>query len=212
MHHLIINKLNPLFERVFIYDNYACRVNKGTHFGIQRTAQFIRRCSQNDTRDCFILKLDIQGFFMAIDKGILWARLRDFIEQHYLGDDLELLLFLCHRILVNNPTNNCLIKGNRSNWNGLPPDKSLFYSKPNCGLPIGNLTSQMFANFYMNAFDHFMKHDLGLWYYGRYVDDFLVVHQDKEHLKALIPIISKFLSVNLVAVAKCFVHKIIDKS
>lgn len=61
---------------------------------------------------------------------------------------MELLLFPCHRIIVNNPTQNCLIKGGRTDWQGLPPDKSLFHSKQGCGLPIGNLTSQIFANFY----------------------------------------------------------------
>ena len=60
-------------------------------------------------------------------------------------------------------------------------------------MPIGNLTSQVFANFYMNSFDHFVKHDLGIRYYGRYVDDFVIVHPDKEYLKSLIPTLSDFL-------------------
>ena len=197
VHHLLINKLNPLFERLFIQDSYACRKNKGTQAGILRAARFIRQCSQSYTKDCFVLKLDIQGFFMAIDKKILWVRLRDFIIQNYTHKDQGLVLKLCYKILANNPTKNCFIKGSRKNWEGLPPDKSLFYSKPNCGLPIGNLTSQIFANFYMNAFDHFMKHDLGLRYYGRYVDDFLLVHQDKAYLKSLIHRIANFLSAEL---------------
>ena len=67
VHHLIINKLNPLFERAFIYDSYACRVGKGTLFGINRLDTFIRRCSQNYSRDCYVLKLDIRGFFMHIN-------------------------------------------------------------------------------------------------------------------------------------------------
>ena len=184
VHHFIINKLNPLFERAFINDSYSCRAGKGTHTGILRAVRFIRQCSQQYTQDCFILKLDIQGYFMAIDKKILWVMLRQFMEQRYVGHDLETLLFLCHKIIANNPIKNCLIKGSRSDWHGLPPDKSLFHSKPGCGLPIGNLTSQIFSNFYMNAFDHFIKHDLGIRYYGRYVDDFLVVHQDKAYLKA----------------------------
>ena len=197
VHHFIINQLNPFFEHAFILDSYSCRQDKGTHFGILRAARFIRQCSQNYTKDCFVLKLDIQGFFMAIDKGILWCKLHEFIEQYYLGEDHELLLFLCHQILNNNPTKNCFIKSSCNDWNGLPPDKSLFYSMPHCGLPIGNLTSQIFANFYLNALDHFMKYDLGLRYYGRYVDDFLVVHEDKDHLKKIIPIISIFLKNKL---------------
>ena len=95
VHHLIINKLNPLFEKTFIYDSYACRQERGTHFGIKRLDRFIRQCSSNYTQDCYVLKLDIQGFFMAIDKRILWANLRDFIHQRYHCADKPLLLELC---------------------------------------------------------------------------------------------------------------------
>ena len=70
VHHLIINKMNPLFEKQFIYDSSSCRVGKGTHFGIQHTDHFIRQCSKNYTQDCCVLKLDIQGFFMNINKNI----------------------------------------------------------------------------------------------------------------------------------------------
>ena len=79
----------------------------------------------------------------------------------------------------------------------MPETKSLFHSKPNCGLPIGNLTSQVFANFYMDTFDHFVKHDLKIQYYGRYVDDFIIVHEDKEYLKTLIPKLAEFLQSEL---------------
>ncbi len=193
VHHFIINKLNPLFEKRFIYDSYACRIGKGTHLGIQRVDRFIRQCSQNYTRDGYILKLDIKGFFMHINKNILFEKLSSFVQQNYLLPDKALLLELCQKVIFNDSTQNCIIKGKRSNWDGLPPDKSLFQSTLNCGLPIGNLTSQVFANFYLNTFDHFIKHDLGIRYYGRYVDDFVLVHQDKEYLTSLIPKLSNFL-------------------
>jgi len=90
-----------------------------------------------------------------------------------------------------------VIKGRRSDWDGLPDSKSLFHSPEDCGLPIGNLTSQVFANFYMTPFDHYMKHALGLRYYGRYVDDLILVHSDKAVLLSLIPEISSFLSEKL---------------
>ena len=197
VHHLLINKLNPLFEKVFIYDSYACRKGRGTHFGIQRIDRFIRQCSHNYTKDCAVLKLDIQGFFMAIDKRILWAKLRDLIMHQYHHSDKDIVLALCHKVLSNNPTKNCFIKGIRHDWHDLPPDKSLFHSAPSCGLPIGNLTSQIFANVYLNALDHFIKHDLGIRYYGRYVDDFVLVHPSHEHLKATIPQIADFLQSQL---------------
>lgn len=198
VHHLIINKLNLLFEKEFIHDSYGCRVNKGTHFGIKRVDTFIRKCSQNYTQDSYVLKLDIQGFFVHINKNILWQKLEVFITQKYHNtDDKELILKLTKQVVFNNPTLNCVIKGKRSNWNGLPNNKSLFYSPPNCGLPIGNLTSQVFANFYMNTLDHYVKSELKQKYYGRYVDDFIIVHPNKEYLKDLITQLSTFLHSNL---------------
>ncbi|MFH1563816.1 MAG: reverse transcriptase domain-containing protein [Nitrospirota bacterium] len=98
-----------------------------------------------------------------------------------------------HQELLNMVAQNCVIKGKRSNWDSLPPDKSLFHSAPNCGLPIGNLTSQVFANFFMDTFDHYIKHDLGIHYYSRYVDDFVIMHNDKEYLRSLIPNFTNFL-------------------
>ena len=193
VHHLIINKLNPLFEKEFIQDSYACRVGKGTHHGINRANKFIRQCSQNYTKDCYVLKLDIEGFFMHINKEILFCRLQKFIEAQYKQNDKELVLEICHKIIFNSSTENCIIKGSTKNWDGLPKNKSLFQSPANCGLPIGNLTSQIFANFYMSAFDHYMKKEIGIRYYGRYVDDFIIVHPDKEFLKSLIPQLSNFL-------------------
>jgi retron-type reverse transcriptase len=197
VHHLVVSKLNPLFELTFIYDSYACRVGKGTHFGVQRVDRFIRQCSHNYSRDCYVLKLDIKGFFMHINKAILFAKLLAFIEQKYLASDKELLLELCQKIIFYDPTQHCIIKSKRSAWQGLPPDKSLFYSAPQCGLPIGNLTSQVFANFYLNSLDHFIKHDCGIRYYGRYVDDFILVHEDNNYLKALIPVIKTLLQEHL---------------
>jgi len=197
VHHLVIGKLNHLFEKQFIFDSYSCRVGKGTHFGIQRIDKFIRKCSENYTKDCYILKLDLQGFFMSINKNILFSKLEQFITEKYLQPDKELILKLCKQIVYNDPTKNCIIKGHKNDWNNLPQTKSLFHSKSDCGLPIGNLTSQVFANFYMDSFDHFVKHDLKIKYYGRYVDDFVIVHEDKDYLKGLIPNLSKFLQSEL---------------
>jgi len=81
VHHWVVSKLNPLFELTFIYDSYACRAGKGTHLGIRRVDRFIRQCSQNYTTDCYVLKLDIKGFFMHIDKTVLFAELQAFIRH-----------------------------------------------------------------------------------------------------------------------------------
>jgi hypothetical protein len=85
-----------------------------------------------------------------------------------------------------------------SEWKGLPPSKSLFYDGKNQGLPIGNLTSQLFANIYLDEFDHFMKQQLNLKYYGRYVDDIVVVHPDQYYLKSVIPAVREYLKTKLM--------------
>ena len=140
---------------------------------------------------------------MHIDKNILFDCLQLFINEKYTQPDKELIIELCKKVIDNDPTKNCYIKGKKTDWDNLPHTKSLFHSPENCGLPIGNLTSQIFANFYMDSFDHYIKHDilplrqlaegLGRGFYGRYVDDFVIVHSDKEYLKVLIPQLSNFL-------------------
>jgi hypothetical protein len=193
VHHWLINKLNPLFEHLFIQDSYACRLGKGTHYGVERADRFIKSCSEKYTKDCYILKLDVLGFFMHINRKLLYNMLEQFIHKNYEHIDKSLVLEITQKIIFNNPTQNCIIKGQKKNWEGLPKNKSLFHSPPDCGLPIGNLTSQVFANFYMHQFDALVTKELGLKYYGRYVDDFIIVHHDKEYLKSLIPQLSNIL-------------------
>jgi hypothetical protein len=123
--------------------------------------------------------------------------LEAFIQRNYTYSDKALVLEITRKIVFNDPTQHCIVKGDKKKWGGLPKSKSLFFSPHDCGLPIGNLTSQVFANFYMHALDAFIKKELGVQYYGRYVDDFILVHRDKEYLKSLIPRISNFLRTRL---------------
>jgi hypothetical protein len=197
VHHWLIYKLNPYFEDLFIEDSYACRLGKGTHFGINRINNYIKLCSREYSVDAYILKLDIQGFFMSINRRVLFMSLRKLISQYYQGEDQNLVLDIAQKVVFNNAAQNCRIRGNHSDWSGLPHNKSLFHSHSNCGLPIGNLTSQVFANFYLHSLDTFVTQTLGVSYYGRYVDDFVIVHRDKEFLKTIIPRISEFLENQL---------------
>ena len=116
VHHLIIGKLDHLFEKQFIHDSYSCRVGKGTHFGIGRIDKFIRQCSLNYTKNCYILKLDLQGFFMSINKPILFTKLEKFINEKHQSTDKDLILKLCKQVIFNDPTKYCIIKGNKSDW------------------------------------------------------------------------------------------------
>jgi retron-type reverse transcriptase len=164
VHHLLFNYLNPLCERLFIYDSYACRTDKGTSLGIQRAAHFIRSCSRNYRQDCYILKLDIAGYFMSINQDILYQKVKKILSRfsQEIGDQMDLLIYLLRVIIFHNPTKNFRRKGKRSDWQGLPKNKSLFYAAPHTGLPIGNLTSQLFGNIYLNDFDHFVTYNLAM--------------------------------------------------
>jgi RNA-directed DNA polymerase len=199
VHHFIYNCISPLFEKLFINDTYSCRVGKGTHYGIKRIDHFIRSCSQNYRKEAYILKLDIRGYFMAMDKTLLFDKINSGLMQQKgkIDFDLPVIIGLVKKTLFNDPRVNCIIKGKPGDWNNLPKTKSLFYANQNCGLPIGNLTSQLFGNIYMNNFDHFVKRDLQITCYGRYVDDFVLVHNNKEYLKSIIPRISDYLKSEL---------------
>ena len=199
VHHLIYNYIMPIFDTTFINDSYSCRIGKGTHYGIGRINKFIRSCSQNYKQDCYVLKLDISGYFMAMNKTILFKQITNTLhaKKHKINFDLQLILSLIETTVFNNPTKSCIVKGNKKDWNNLPTNKSLFHSANNCGLPIGNLTSQLFGNIYLNQFDHYVKRDLDIKYYGRYVDDFVLIHSDKEYLKSLIDPIRNYLKKEL---------------
>jgi len=198
VHHLLFNYLNPLFERNFIKDSYSCRKGKGTFYGISRVDHFIRSCSLNYQRDCWIMKLDIKGYFMSIDRNILYKKIEKKISSFKnVSFDKNLILYLIRLVVFNNPTNGCRFRSQPQDWVGLPKSKSLFYADKNKGLPIGNLTSQLCANIYLNQFDHFIKEKIGFKYYGRYVDDMVFVHEDKDFLKNSIPKVKHYLKNNL---------------
>lgn len=192
VHHLIYRCIyQDHVDPYLIPDSYSCRKGKGTLHGAKRLNYFIRSCSNNYIDDAYILKLDIKGYFMNMRHSILYNKVIQFLKPNirYLGLDYATIDFLLHQTIFANVAIGCKIKGNLSNWKTLPKDKSLF-SKPNgIGLPIGNLTSQIFGNIYLNKLDHFVKNTLNMKYYGRYVDDMVFVHKDKNVLKNTIPLI-----------------------
>lgn len=198
IHHLIFNYINPIFERHFIRDSYSCRLGKGTSEGIRRVDHFIRAVSENYQKDCWILKLDIRGYFMSMDRNILYRKIERRLGQLKNADfDLDLVLYLLHAVIFNDPTKNCRVKGKREDWVGLPKSKSLFFAKKDKGFPIGNLTSQLFGNIYLDDFDHFVKEKLKIKHYGRYVDDMVFVYPDKKYLKLVISEVKTYLRAEL---------------
>lgn len=197
VHHWLMAKLNPHFESLFIEDSYACRVGKGTLYGIRRLEENIRESYKVHPRGCFVLKLDIRGFFMSIPREKLWTRLEPFVRSHYKESDLGRVLQVAERIVKLDASNGCRIAGRKSDWKGLPADKSLFGTATGCGLPIGNLTSQVLANFYLHPLDAFVTQQLGFERYGRYVDDFYIVAHDPQALRIAVSAIRTFLADEL---------------
>jgi retron-type reverse transcriptase len=208
IHHLLYNYLSPIFELKMIHDSYSCRKGKGTSLGIKRFEHHIHSCTDNYRRQAWILKLDVKDFFMSINRHKLYVLVKNTLERHWklypdydrkrkTGVDKDTLMYLLDRIIYWDPADRCDMRGKRSEWYGLPPSKSLLTSPPGVGLPIGDLTSQMFSNLYLHQLDVFVKQTLRCKHYGRYADDFFIVHQSKAFLRDQIPIIRDFLEQEL---------------
>ena len=193
VHHLIARRIEPLFEGKFIPDSYSTRKGKGTLYGIERIEEHLRACSEDYTKDCYIMKVDIRSFFMKLPKENLYRLVKELLEKRYEGNDLEILLFLLRRTIFNRPEKNCIRKTAVKSWRGLPQGKSLFHSDGSCGLPIGNLTSQLLALNYLDELDHLVTEEWGVPHYGRYVDDMVFIHPSKEHLLAVKSRVSEWL-------------------
>ena len=210
VHHLYYNYTHSLYERTFIEDTYSCIPGRGTHYGIHRLQQHICRESQNYTLPCYVLKMDIQGYFMHIQRerllSICLATLDKMATHRILKQvpttwaeriDMDFVRYLTREIVLLDPTQDCYVAGDICDWGDLPAKKSLFLSPVGSGLPIGNLTSQLFSNVYMNVLDQYMKRVLHCEHYGRYVDDFFVVSTDREWLHSLIADVRCFVKQSL---------------
>lgn len=168
VHHMIYNTLYLFFDKKFIFDSYSCRFGKGTHKAINRFRKFERKVSKNNTKQCWILKCDIKKFFANIDHDIL----KYILAENIADTDISWLL--------NQVINSFNTK-----------------DKDDVGLPLGNLTSQIFVNIYMNAFDQFMKREVKAKFYIRYADDFVIFDRNKDFLLEIVPKISNFLENTL---------------
>ena len=209
VHHLYYNYTYDLFNRNFIEDSYSCRKGKGTHYGIHRLEKHIREESENYTKDAYVLKMDIKGYFIHIYRPLLLSIVNSTLDKMMFRKDsmthnmycefidFELVKHLSKVIILFNPVENCIVRSKRNEWLSLDKSKSLFYCGEGCGLPIGNLTSQLFSNVYLNILDQYIKRVLRCKHYGRYVDDFYVVSKDKEFLKHIVGEIEKFISQSL---------------
>ena len=183
IHHLLAIKFTDILESEMTDKAYACRKGKGTDYGIADVKKEIERVSDNYTKEAWVLKCDLQGFFMSINRSLLYSLLEKVIMEKYHGGDIDWWLWLWKKVFLHDPTKNCVRVGDLSLWDKLPANKSLFTCGEGIGLPIGNPPSHILANLLMSAFDKWVLSRIGKsGGYGRYVDDFVVISRDKKLL------------------------------
>jgi retron-type reverse transcriptase len=174
VHHAVMNLIEPPLDRRFIFDSYACRIGKGVHAAVERYQAWARRYA-------YALKLDIQQYFPSIDHDILKEKLRRHIKD-------QQVLMLLDRIIEGSPPPQTALSY-------FPGDDLLTPLERRAGIPIGNLTSQFFANLYLDDLDHYIKKTLGVRAYLRYVDDMVLLDDDKARLAELRAAVCERLAV-----------------
>lgn len=167
LHHAIYRILYPFFDRTFIADSYSCRKDKGTHKASKRFQEFGRKASKNHTKTVWVLKGDVRKCFASVNQEVLL----NILKRHITDSDI---LWLLERVI--------------NSFNSGTSD---------IGLPLGNLTSQLLINIYLNEFDQFMKHRVKARYYIRYADDFVVFSRNEKELETTLSLIDAFLKLNL---------------
>jgi RNA-directed DNA polymerase len=192
VHHLFYNKISPRFYASFIADSCACIPTRGTLYAAKRLESKVRSITQNWTVPAFYLKCDLANFFVSIDKDVLYAQLAKKITEPYW-------LELAKTILYHDPRADFEFRGKPQSIELVPAHKRLVNQPSNLGLPIGNLSSQFFANIYLNELDQYAKHVIGAKHYIRYVDDFLILHESPKWLNKALADINAFLPARLNA-------------
>lgn len=180
VHHAIYRQLYPFFDRTFIADSYSCRKGKGTHRAMNRFRESAYKVSKNHTRTVWVLKCDVRKFFASIDQNILLDIVASYIPDARINTLLaEVIGSFCSCCSPNIPPHQTNARA--QDW------------YVHRGLPLGNLTSQLLINIYMNELDQFAKHRLLAKYYVRYADDFVILSRHREWLDSLVPLIDQFL-------------------
>ena len=168
LHHAVYRILYPFFDKTFIADSYSCRIEKGTHKAINRFRTLAYQVSKNHIKTAWVLKCDIRKFFASINHQILINILKEYIPN----------------LNIINILKEIIISFSSERGNGV-------------GLPLGNLTSQLFANVYLNKFDQFVKHQIKAKHYVRYADDFVILSQDRKWLAEIISEVGNYLENDL---------------
>lgn len=189
VHHVIYNRIAAHFYRRFIHDSYACIPGRGSLFGARRVHGFMRSATENWQRPAHYLQADLANFFVSVDKHILAKMVLPEVPPGWLRR-------LTAQVIFHDPTHDPVMNSPSWKFREVPRHKSLFTSGGK-GLPIGNLSSQFFANIYMNALDQRVKRQHGVRWYGRYVDDVVLIGHDPQHLNTVFADMQAFVGDEL---------------
>lgn len=190
VHHLMFNRIAPAFTAGFIADSCACIKERGTLYAAQRLEAKIRSATQNWSRRVHYLKCDLANFFVSIDKLVLHRQLMRRLRDPWTR-------WLTETVLFHDPRDDYELRCGPERVELVPPHKRLLNQPRHCGLPIGNLSSQFFANVLLDDLDQFVKHTLRVRHYIRYVDDFVLLHESPQQLNAWHDAIAEFLKREL---------------
>jgi RNA-directed DNA polymerase len=194
VHHWLVPMLEKLYEPSFIHDCYSNRKGKGTHSAVLRLRQFVRQVHSGQGGG-FYLQLDVANFFNSIHRATLWQMLKRRMERAGVP---EIAQRVTHALLSYSTERTGVVMAcTPSERAAVPPHKRLENAAPGCGIAIGNLSSQFFANVYLDRLDQFVKHELRAPRYLRYVDDFVLVHQSRAQLDEWRARIEAFLRAEL---------------
>ncbi len=188
VHHFIYMMIYDWWDKHFIYDSYSCREDKGTQFGIERLQHHLRSASYNNTKEVWVLKFDVEGFFMNMNRMRLCKVALGGLKKQFKGHRglmYHIIKICLLRIVLDDPVKGARLKGFPDDWENIPPTKTLLRRPKGVGIVIGNLTSQLLANIFLDQLDRYIKFTLGYKNYGRYVDDFYIIVTSEQLPKAL---------------------------
>ena len=194
--HFYMNEIEDILEEELIEGCCSCRKGKGTDYALKLLRNFITKTSNYGRKNCYYLKIDLSGYFMSIDRKQVSDKFRNFIVEKYKGKHKELLLYLTPVIFENNPALNCRYKCNEEIRKKVPKRRKM-NPDSNYGMAIGNLTAQAASNLNLKESDEYVTKKLGLKQYVRYVDDIVIISDNKKKLiKELANIVEKLKETN----------------
>lgn len=199
--HFYMKEIEDILEEELIEGCCSCRKGKGTDYALKLLKNYLTETSDYGKKDCFFLKIDLSGYFMSIDRKQVSEKFLKLISNKYKGKHKKLLLYLTPLIFENNPSLNCRYKCNEKMREKVPARRKM-EPKSNYGMAIGNLTAQAASNFNLSEFDRYIVNELKLKKYVRYVDDIVIISDNKEKLIESLPAIVRKLAETHQTISK----------